>query len=160
MQPNGAAETLRAANQARKVHFFRFTGHHDPAIHLKMLAIGFPFDAVQMPLNAFDATFRSFETQVLPELQRRRIPGLGMKSMYGRGDAIKHGVLTAAETLRYAMSLPVATTIAGVDSLEGLRQNLAVAQNFTPMPASEMQALRDRCRAAAAEGRFELLRCR
>jgi hypothetical protein len=52
--------------------------HKDPAIHLKMLATGFPFDAVQMPLNAFDATvqmplncfdatFRSFEAQVLPE---------------------------------------------------------------------------------------------
>jgi hypothetical protein len=37
--------------------------HKDPAIHLKMLATGFPFDAVQMPLNAFDATFRSFEAR-------------------------------------------------------------------------------------------------
>ena len=26
-------------------------------IHLRMLATGFPFDAVQMPLNAFDATY-------------------------------------------------------------------------------------------------------
>ena len=156
IRPNGAAEALLAAKQAGKVRFLGFTGHHDPEIHLKMLATDFPFDAVQMPLNAFDATFRSFETRVLPELQRRRIAGLGMKSLNGRGDAIKQGILTAEEALRYAMSLPVATTIAGIDSLAVLHQNLAVAQNFTPMSAAEMQGLRDRCRTAAADGRFEL----
>jgi hypothetical protein len=59
-----------------KVRYVGFTGHKDPAIHLKMLATGFPFDAVQMPLNAFDATFHSFETQVLPELNRRGIAAL------------------------------------------------------------------------------------
>jgi hypothetical protein len=32
-----------------------------------MLSHAFPFDTVQMPLNCLDATFRSFETKVLPE---------------------------------------------------------------------------------------------
>ena len=41
------------AKQQGKVRFVGFTGHKDPAIHLKMLETGFPFDAVQMPLNAF-----------------------------------------------------------------------------------------------------------
>ena len=49
------------AKQQGKVRFVGFTGHKSPAMHLKMLATGFPFDAVQMPLNAFDANFRSFE---------------------------------------------------------------------------------------------------
>ncbi len=44
-----------------------------------MLTQGFPFDTVQMPLNAFDATIRSFETQVLPEATKRGIAVLGMK---------------------------------------------------------------------------------
>ena len=44
------------------MRFVGFTGHKDPAIHLKMLSHNFPFDTVQMPLNCFDATFRSFET--------------------------------------------------------------------------------------------------
>jgi len=39
------------------------------------------FDAVQMPLNSFDANFHSFEIQVLPELIRRGIAPLGMKPM-------------------------------------------------------------------------------
>jgi aryl-alcohol dehydrogenase-like predicted oxidoreductase len=59
---NGAAEALLAAKQQGKVRFVGFTGHKDPAIHLRMLAHDFPFDTVQMPLNCFDATFRSFGT--------------------------------------------------------------------------------------------------
>lgn len=54
------------------------------------------------------------------------------------------------------MSLPVATTISGIDSLEVLHQNLAVACEFQPMNESEMQALRDRVRAVASDGRYEL----
>jgi uncharacterized protein len=56
---------------AGKVRFVGFTGHKSPAIHLKMLAHDYPFDTIQMPLNCFDATYRSFEQQVLPEVQRR-----------------------------------------------------------------------------------------
>ncbi len=36
-----------------------------------------------------------------------------------------------------------------------LRQNLRIARDFTPMPADEMQALRDRCAQVAGDGRFE-----
>lgn len=53
------------------------------------------------------------------------------------------------------MSLPVATTIAGVDSLEVLKQNLEIATSFTPMKAEEMQALRDRAKTYAGDGHFE-----
>jgi aryl-alcohol dehydrogenase-like predicted oxidoreductase len=156
IRPNGAAEVLTAAKRAGKVRFVGFTGHKDPEIHLKMLATGFPFDTVQMPLNPFDATFHSFEQRVLPVLRERKIAALGMKSFGGTGQALKHGSLTAEEALRYAMSLPVATTIAGIDSIEVLRQNLQIAQNFQPMPQAEMNALRERCRPTAADGRFEL----
>ena len=54
------------------------------------------------------------------------------------------------------MSLPVTTTITGIDKPEALQQALKVAQGFAPMQASAMQALRDRCRKYAADGRFEL----
>jgi len=144
------------AKKQGKVRFVGFTGHQNPKVHLAMLKTGFPFDAVQMPLNAFDANFRSFEQQVLPELNKRGIAALGMKPLNGHGEAIKHGVITAEEALRYAMSLPVATTISGVDSLEVLHQNLQIAQNFTPMSDAEMSSLRERCKRDAADGRYEL----
>ena len=87
IRKNGAAEALEQAKKEGKVRFVGFTGHKDPSIHLKMLATGFPFDSVQMPLNAFDANFHSFEQQVLPELNRRGIAALGMKPICGHGDA-------------------------------------------------------------------------
>jgi uncharacterized protein len=155
---NGAAEALTAAKQQGKVRFIGFTGHKDPSIHLKTLAHDFPFDTVQMPLNCLDATFRSFEAQVLPEVNRRGMAALGMKSMGGSGELVRHGVVTALEALRYAMSLPVSTTISGIDTLEVLDQNLGVAVNFQPLNGSEMQNLRDRCRKVAGDGRFELFK--
>ena len=155
IRPNGAAEALAQAKKEGKVRFVGFTGHKHPQIHLAMLNTGFPFDAVQMPLNPFDATFRSFETQVLPELNRRGIAALGMKPLSGAGPAIKAGVLSAEESLRYAMSLPVATTITGMEKMDVVEQNLRIAQGFEPLEQQEMNALRERCRKYA-DGRYEL----
>jgi uncharacterized protein len=152
----GVIEALDEAKRQGKVRFTGFTGHKSPALHLKMLSHDYPFDTVQMPLNCFDATYRSFEQQVLPEVNRRGMGALGMKSLGGGGQPVVHGVVTAEEALRYAMSLPVATTICGIDSLAVLQQNLSVARGFQPMPAAEMQALRHRCAPFAADGHLEL----
>jgi uncharacterized protein len=156
--PNGAAEALAQAKKDGKVRFVGFTGHKDPSIHLKMLSHGFPFDTVQMPLNCFDATFRSFEQQVLPEAARQGIAALGMKSMGGSGEMVSQGGVTAAEALRYAMSLPVAVTISGMDSVAVLQQNLEVARGFQPLSTAEMQHLRERSRADGADGHYELFK--
>jgi uncharacterized protein len=156
--PNGAAEALLAAKQQGKVRFIGFTGHKNPAIHLKMLSHDFPFDTVQMPLNALDGTFKSFEHQVLPEANKRGIAVLGMKSLGGSGEIVSHGALTVEEGLSYAMSLPVATTISGMDSVGVLEQNLKVARGFKPFTTEAMQALRDRARPLAADGRYELFK--
>lgn len=155
---NGAIEAIERAKREGKVRFVGFTGHKNPAIHLKMLAYDFPFDTCQLPLNCFDATFSSFEQQVLPELNRRGIAPIGMKSLSGNGQAIKNGILTVEEALGYAMSLPVATTVSGIPSLDVLRQNLAIARGFQPMNPEQMQALRDKCAVYAADGRFELFK--
>jgi hypothetical protein len=81
-----------------------------------------------------------------------------MKSLGGSGELVRHGAVTAEQGLRYAMSLPVATTISGVDTMQVLDQNLKVAVNFEPLAAAEMQALRDQCRFLASDGRLELFK--
>jgi predicted aldo/keto reductase-like oxidoreductase len=145
IRKNGTAEALEQAKKEGKVRFVGFTGHKDPSIHLKMLATGFPFDSVQMPLNVFDSQFHSFEQQVLPELNRRGIAALGMKPISGHGKPVIQGVLTGEEALRYAMSLSVTTTITGIDKAEALQQALKVAQGFQPM-----QPAKCKCCASAA----------
>jgi aryl-alcohol dehydrogenase-like predicted oxidoreductase len=152
----GVIEALDRAKRQGKVRFVGFTGHKDPALHLRMLSYGYPFDTVQMPLNAFDSQFRSFEQQVLPELERRGIGAIGMKSLGGEGTMVKKGVVTAQEALSYAMSLPVSVTVSGIDSMRVLRQNLAVARGFKPMGVKAMATLRARVAEEASDGRFEL----
>jgi uncharacterized protein len=152
----GVIEALDKARQQGKVRFVGFTGHKDPSIHLKMLSYDYPFDTCQMPVNCFDATFRSFEQQVLPELTRRGIAPIGMKSLGGEANMVKQGAVTAEEALRYALSLPLATLVSGIDSQKVLQQNLKVVRGFTPMNDEEMQQLRDRCALLAGDGRFEL----
>ena len=155
---DGAAEALLQAKKEGKARFIGFTGHKDPSIHLAMLQHDFPFDTVQMPINCMDANFRSFATHVLPEVNRRGIAALGMKTFGGSGEMLRHGAITPEEGLRYSMSQPVATTISGVDSMVVLEQNLAIASNFKPMTEAEMNQLRDRCRTFAADGRYELFK--
>jgi len=151
----GVVQALELAKKQGKVRYVGFTGHKDPHIHLEMLSYKYPFDSCQLPLNGFDATFRSFEQLVLPELKKQGIAALGMKS-FGAGQAVKQKAVTPADALRYAMSLPVTTTISGMDSLRVLRQNLKVARGFTPMTEQQMHAYRTRLAGGAADGRFEL----
>ena len=152
----GAIEALAQAKREGKVRFVGFTGHKDPAIHLEMLQHDFPFDTCQLPLNCFDSTFKSFEQQVLPKLLRRGIAPLGMKSLGGDARQVTRKVISAEEGLRYAMSLPVATTVSGIDSMKVLRQNVRVASGFKPMSKRQMDLLRRRVSDEAADGRFEL----
>src|SRR5215472_13012531 len=93
----GVIEALDEAKKAGKVRYVGFTGHKHPDIHLKMLSYNYPFDSVQMPLNPFDATYRSFATNVLPEVNKRGLAGLGMKSLGGNGQPVTQGVVTVAE---------------------------------------------------------------
>ena len=155
---DGAIRALLDARRAGKLRFIGFTGHKHPRIHRKMLDVAgahaFRFDTVQMPLNALDAHFASFEGEILPRLGADGIGVLGMKPL-AAGKAVEDGRLAAPECLRYAMSLPVATTITGCDSMGALEQALAVAIDFQPLSDDERADLLARSRSLAATGERE-----
>jgi predicted aldo/keto reductase-like oxidoreductase len=152
----GVIEALDKAKQQGKVRYVGFTGHKDPEILLRMLSFGYPFDSCQLPLNGFDAHFRSFQKTVLPELQRRNIAPIGMKSLGGDGRVIEKRVARVDEALRYAMSLPVCTTVSGIDSMKVLKQNLRIARSFSPMSERARLAYERSLEGEALDGRFEL----
>jgi aryl-alcohol dehydrogenase-like predicted oxidoreductase len=151
----GVIEALDRAKRDGKVRFVGFTGHKDPEIHLRMLSHGYPFDSCQLPLNVFDGTFRSFERQVLPELQRQGIAALGMKSLCGSGTPVKKRAVSVGEALRYVLSLPIASLVSGIDSMRVLKQNVRIASTFKRLSDAQMDRLRRRAAAVAADGRFE-----
>ncbi len=156
--PDGVLEALTAARQQGKVRFVGFTGHKNPSIHLEMLNRGFHFDAVQMPINPFDPSYRSFERNVLPVAVQKGMAVFSMKSMSGSGESIVNGALTPTEALSYAMSVPgVSTTISGMDSMAVLDQNLAILRNFQPLSEKQMGDLREHGRQFR-DGRYELFK--
>jgi predicted aldo/keto reductase-like oxidoreductase len=157
-EKDGVLEALAAAKQQGKVRFVGFTGHKNPSIHLEMLNGGFPFDTVQMPLNPFDYSYRSFQQEVLPVAAQRGMAVFGMKSMGGSGEMISHGALTPTEALSFAMSLPgVSTTISGMDSMQVLDQNLEILRNFKPLSEEEISAMRIYGKQFD-DGRYELFK--
>ena len=159
--PSGAMEAFLAARKAGKIKFIGFTGHKDPEVHLYMLDTarrhGFTFDTVQMPLNLFDAHFRSFEKKVLPRLVEAGIGVLGMKSM-GGGLLLKSKVVTAVECLQYALSLPASVVITGIDRPKILKQALELADTFKPLSQKALATLRARTKPASANGEYELFK--
>jgi predicted aldo/keto reductase-like oxidoreductase len=156
--PDGVLEALAAAKQQGKVRFVGFTGHKNPSIHLAMLNGGFAFDTIQMPLNPFDYSYRSFQQEVLPVAAQRGMAVFGMKSMGGSGEMISAGALTPTEALSFAMSLPgVSTTISGMDSMRVLDQNLEILRNFKPLSAEQISALRVYGKQFE-DGRYELFK--
>jgi predicted aldo/keto reductase-like oxidoreductase len=132
-----------------------FTGHKSPHILQRMLDTDYEWDACQMPVNVFDSLFRSFQRNLLPELNRRGIACVGMKALGGNGQFVSEAGLTAQECRRYALSQPISTLVCGVMSPEGLAQDLEIARSFTPMPEDEQTALRERVRRVATDGRYE-----
>lgn len=152
--PGGGIEAADLARQQGKVRYVGFTGHKWPWIHLKMLAYGYPWDAVLMPLSILDGSFQSFEQWVLPVLVKRGIAALAMKTR-ASGEILRQGIATAEECWRYVAALPVATIVSGMESREVLRQNLELARTQTPMSPEERSAILARTREQALTGRFE-----
>jgi predicted aldo/keto reductase-like oxidoreductase len=159
--PGGAIEAALEAKKAGKIRYIGFTGHKDPHVHLYMLEAadkhGFTFDTVQMPINVMDAHFRSFGNLVLPELQKRNIGVLGMKSM-GDKVILQSKTVSALECLYYALNMPTSVVITGIDKPEILDQAITAAQGYQQVTKEEIAKILSKTRQAATSGEWELFK--
>jgi aryl-alcohol dehydrogenase-like predicted oxidoreductase len=152
----GGIRAAIEARQAGKVRFLGFTGHKHPAYLRAMLAKPFEWDTCQLPINVMDASFRSFQAEVVPECLAKGVGVVGMKGLGGYRAAIVHeGGVPAATAYRYALSQPVATQVSGMSSLAELRANVAVARDFVALGALEQAELVAGARGKAADGSCE-----
>lgn len=154
----GAVEALVKAKKAGKIRYIGFTGHKDPAVHLRMLNMArehnFHFDVVQMPLNIMDAHFRSFLHEVVPVAQRDGVGIVSMKPL-GSGMILQSKTVTATECLHFALNTPTSVVITGIDKMPILDQAIEAARTFHPLSEQEVASLLDRTRQAAAHGEYE-----
>ncbi len=157
----GAMEAALAARDAGKIRYIGFTGHKDPAVHLRMLDMAqkhnFHFDTVQMPINVMDAHFRSFTNEVMPRAIKEGIGVLAMKT-FGDHFILESQTVQPIEAFHYSMTLPVSVVITGIDSQPILNQALEAAKTFTPMSQSQVAALLGKTKEAASEGKYELFK--
>jgi aryl-alcohol dehydrogenase-like predicted oxidoreductase len=129
--PGGA---LEAAVQARKeglVKYISISGHTNPRVQIEALN-RFPFDSVLCAVSVLDHFILSFAEEFLPVAKGRGIAVIGMKVM-GLG-SLRH---VPERALRYTLGLPVSTTIVGMETMDQLEKNLAVAEKFTPFTDEE-----------------------
>jgi uncharacterized protein len=157
----GAMEAAIAARQAGKIRYIGFTGHKDPAVHLRMFEVAkkhnFHFDTVQMPINVMDAHFRSFSKEVMPVALEQGTAVLAMKT-FGDHFILDSKTVEPIEALHYGLTQPVSVVITGIDSPTILDQALTAARTFKPLTETQVNALLARTRDAASEGRYELFK--
>lgn len=154
----GAVKAALEARKAGKVRFIGFTGHKDPRIHLKALGKEFDWDTAQMPINVLDASYRSFQKEVVPVCLKKNVGVIGMKGLAGgavQGTLIEDAGLTAEECYRYCLSISVSAQVVGITTMEQLMADVKLARNFKPMTKAEMDALRAKVKDFSGDGRLE-----
>jgi predicted aldo/keto reductase-like oxidoreductase len=127
------------AKEEGRVRFLGITGHHDPEILLEAMR-RFPFDNVLCAVNPADPRRLPFVPTVVAEARRRGMGVVGMKVL-SAGQLVREA--GAAELIRYAATL-TDTVIIGCSTAREVRENLALATSFVPMPVPEQRALERR----------------
>ena len=154
---NGAIKALEKAKAEGMVRHLGITGHFEPMVLLNAIK-RYPFDQILMALNAADIHYLSFKNYLLPEAQKKGIAIVGMKvttrgrmlstwtpppikEQPERMATLKPGTVTIKEALTYNMSLPVSTTIIGVDNVKQIEENVQIASEFSPLSDADMKEI-------------------
>ncbi|MFV0337787.1 MAG: aldo/keto reductase [Chthoniobacterales bacterium] len=170
-------EALKAQDEG-KIRHIGFTGHANPYAHLRMLERTStpentsPFLTSQFPINPVDAaSTHSFILQTLPEIKKAGLGVIAMKTLAdGRFFASKHtlerkdwetptpivpDVLSLADCIHFALSLPISTLVTGAENPEFIREKAALVRSFHQMPPEQHQAIVNRVASFAEEGHVE-----
>jgi len=153
----GVVDVFARAKASGKVKHIGFTGHRSPYAHVRMLERTDVFETVQMPVNCPDPTFESFILNVFPELERRGMGILAMKTLsnggfFGGSKQFEHGPnplmvpdrVSIREALSFSWSLPISVLITGADDAEQMSQKIEIARTFEHLNLAARQDMADR----------------
>lgn len=155
---NGVLDAFLEAKTEGKVRHIGFTGHQSYKAHLKMIEEvtkrGVTMTASQMPVNPADPHFESFVTHVVPKCVEAGIGVLAMKTLaYGRFFGGNKGwqrtkvsvkpiipvVLSVEDVFGFVWSLPITTLVSGMESVQQVSQNAAIARKTWNWNQAERQ---------------------
>jgi predicted aldo/keto reductase-like oxidoreductase len=138
--PNGSLEAFVQAKKEGKVRHIGFTGHHDPTVHQRLLDGFDGWETVQHPVNLIDPHYLSFINSVLPNIRKKGLGLLAMKSN-AIGNITKNSIASIPECLRFSWSHDIDTLVSGVQTVEELEQNVLGCKTFKPMSKKEKEEL-------------------
>ncbi|SEC08172.1 aldo/keto reductase [Paenibacillus sp. GP183] len=127
----GALEALQEAKEQGIVKHISISGHTNPYVQLEAIK-RFPFDSALVAVSAADHFIYSFAHEFLPRANEQGVAIIGMKVM-----ALGKLAPWYEKALQYTFSLPISTAIVGMESMEQLEKNLAIARSFRPMSETE-----------------------
>ena len=145
LAPKGSLEAFVKAKQQGKVLHIGFSGHHDPAVHQRLLNAFDGWETIQHPVNLVDPHYESFIRNVLPKARAKGLGCLAMKTN-AMGGITKARVATIEECLRFAWSQPVDVVISGMQTVQQLEQNVLTCKTFQKMTDQEISELLARTR--------------
>lgn len=138
-QKDGVYKVVSQMKDEGVARFIGFTGHTDAAA-MKAMAERFDFDTMLIALNHHKDGNQPFEQQAIPAAAARRLGVIGMKLVRPR-ENIEN--LDPQKLIRYALTLKhIDTAVIGIDSMEILKENIALLKSFQPLDEKEMQELR------------------
>lgn len=148
---NGILDVMNEAKASGKVKHIGFTGHANPGVHAKMLEHTGMFETCQMPVNVVDPNYLSFTLDVMPELIKREMGVIVIKSLGGGSffsqapilnnwsveDPVIPARISVRQALYYVWSLPVSVIVTGADNPEMLSEKTRLARSFAPISQEE-----------------------
>ena len=104
--------------------------------------------------DTYSTVLVTFQKKVVPVCNGKQIAVIGMKALAGGRLPKVLGI--SAETCRqFALSLPIASLVCGIQSRENLRQDLAMARRFKPISEQEMKDLIANAEKPGSDGKLE-----
>jgi aryl-alcohol dehydrogenase-like predicted oxidoreductase len=137
---DGVLKAMIRARDEKIIKYIGYTGHEGPDV-LNELNSRFEFDNVLVALNAADKHHDPFIEKFLPNAVRDNLGIVGMKIPARDRIFSNGGIITMKEAMEYVLTLPVSTVIVGIDTLEELEENIAIASSFKPLTADQMLAI-------------------
>lgn len=171
---NGILDAALEAQQSGKAKFIGFTGHQNPAAHLRMLertADNPIFQTIQMPINVLDFSYQSFIQQVLPVAVENDMGILAMKTLadgrffpdkieggkevWNTEDAVIPGRITVKEALYFVWSLPISVLITGAETPDLMKEKIKLAKGFSSLDQKAREDLVKKVQDLALAGKVE-----
>jgi len=168
----GVYDVILEAKRKGIIKHIGFSGHVSPEANNHFMEKDLPeLEFMLCPVNVADPSYNSFILNSFPVARKKGLGILAMKSLAGGGllggvarwgrlrgqerPVIIPDLLSVAEAHQFALSQPVASLVAGHDSVEQLETNIATARKAVRMSEAEREDLIAKVADIASRGMTE-----